>query len=516
MKKTILVTIAVWACAIVFALWHDSRLHAQQSPGVATIFPSAANNSSSFMVVDVISDEHQENAGNNIEGDLPLNLPHVSPADMVNRVRADNPNYLIVNGDLGHNSMPVEYNAIFIQSATAVTTVGSNTISVNTSSSYVDGGVFTPNTNLQGTINSSADYASLPLIVNAWVAIYDCVGSTSCATPAAYPGANFEMVQITAVNLASNPNTFTAVFAHTHPAGFLMRAHAMNEYWDWMLQGRVIMSGGNHDVGCSVADGALYTYAQGTGGSCGSSHGPESILTFLRFGFPNGGAFPYTGAAGVSYYSTVVNSLLGVIAIDSTGWSGQAGAYGTIQETTLRCALSGGTGAGCFGSGALPAKWIVTTQHYPPSGSICQNGGNTPWALNYAVDVAFFGHIHDAEYFTSQRCLGAACTTGVGLNGSATIPYIDTSSYTALGFQGLETCNPPDSPLPSTLTPPAVRNVLNGYNLDDAGGIGTRFRSYVKMVLTPHTLTWSMINNSGGVVCDYINTSVCAQGVLVK
>ena len=40
--------------------------------------------------------------------------------------------------------------------------------------------------------------------------------------------------------------------------------------------------------------------------------------------------------------------------------------------------------------------------------------------------------------------------------------------------------------------------------------------SYVKMLITAHSLNWAMINNSGAVVCDYATPTNCAQGTLTK
>jgi hypothetical protein len=57
---------------------------------------------------------------------------------------------------------------------------------------------------------------------------------------------------------------------------------------------------------------------------------------------------------------------------------------------------------------------------------------------------------------------------------------------------------------------------LNGYNLDGTNSTGNHFRSYLKLTLTAHSLTWRMIDNTGATVCDYTTPSQCAAGSLTK
>ncbi len=462
---------------------------------------------SSAMTVVVISDEHMEFNPYESVADVPLNYAKTSPSDLVNRARAENPDVLIVNGDLGHNSLPAEYNGFFVQSATAVTTTGTATVvTTNPSPSYSEYGMKPHASNY---LVGSSDAPTTLLYNTSWVAVYDDA-----------TGKNFEIVQVSSVS----GTQVTATFTKTHPVGFLMRCHAMSEYWDYMLQGKVIMSDGNHDVNCSIAEGSSNVFV--SNGCSNDPNGPQSVLTYLQLGFQNSSALPFSGYSSTipvgSYYSKVVSPLLGVIAIDSmagqtsngglwgsTGWGGTN--YGQPQELALRCALSGGTGAGCGGSGALAATWIVTTQHYMPANS-CSFGGIAPWAMNSAVDMSLAGHTHLAQYIVSPRCGGSGCTNVTGPGGTTSIPVLDVSSYTYMTNDPMNEC----SPL-STYCPGCTRPVLNSASLNTTGDkLGIPFRSYVKMILTPHTLTWSMIDNNGKLVCDYVNTGTCAAGVLTK
>lgn len=472
-----------------------------------TVIPGGNNaiQGNASMIVDVIADAHitfdpyELPQSSNLAG-----APRNNPNQLVNAIRADNPAYIIFNGDGGHNSLPAEYNAVFVQSATAVTSTGVPTvISVNCSPSYSEYGM-TPHQDLH--LYGSSDTASNTLYNTSWVSVYD--DNT---------GKNFEIVQASSVtnNTCPTSSTFTATFTKLHPVGFLMRDHALSEFWDYALQGKIVASLGNHDVNCKQSQAASTVYL--ASGCPGDPNGPQDFLTYLQFVMQNSSTFPFNGYSAVSpfgnYYARTLNPLLSVIAIDSMAgqYTGGGGTnYGQTQEATLRCALSAGTGAGCGGSGALASQWVITTQHYCPANS-CTVAGIAPWAMNAGVDLSLCGHTHLDQEIFSPRCGGSGCTNVTGPGGATSIPVLDGSGYT------WETDDPMNECIPlSPDCPGCTRPVLNSANLNTLNdGLGTLQISYIRLTITQHSLAWVAINNNGQVVKDFV-TGALFQGVINK
>ena len=65
------------------------------------------------MVVAVISDEHEEFNPQFADQDAALGGP-ITPANMVDRVRARTPDLILVAGDLGHHSTAIEYRGFWV------------------------------------------------------------------------------------------------------------------------------------------------------------------------------------------------------------------------------------------------------------------------------------------------------------------------------------------------------------------------------------------------------------------
>jgi hypothetical protein len=479
MKKLIFLIVAVVYLAAPITAFIMTKQVVVSGKGSITGQVTLGSPQSQSLTVVAISDEHEELPPQTTQPDYALGGT-ATPADLINRVRAEKPDYILVAGDIGHYSIPMEYGGVFLQSTGAVST-GSHTFTINGSSSYSEFG-HTPNPDAY--VIGSTDTPTL-LETTQYAAVYD--DST---------GANFELAQVSAVT----QHTVTATFAKAHASGFLMRMSAMSEYWDYVLQGKVVGATGNHDGEC-------YPTGSYIGNSCGQQS-PANILNYF--------APMYQGSL-IGYFSKKLNSLLGIVVIDTmadqyTAYPNYGVTYGSTQEVALRPALTGGVGS----------TWLLTIGHYLPANSgNGNNGGVARWALNSAVDMSIGGHMHIAQVLQSPRCIGSGCSAG-----STTIPVIDVSSYTAMAFDPLSSYNPsgwtagaPPGPVGVALSascPGCTRSVLNGYNLDGTNSTGNHFRSYLKLTLTAHSLTWRMIDNTGATVCDYTTPSQCAAGSLTK
>ncbi len=418
------------------------------------------------MVVAVISDEHNEFGPQGLQTDEALGGP-VTPANMVNLVRARDPDLIVVTGDLGEYSTAAEYRGFWVQSASAVTTTGtSTTVNINSSPSYSEFGLTpSPNTQIYGDLNSSL------VSVGTWAGVYDDI-----------TGANFELVQIK----ARTSSSVTAVFTRTHPAGFLMRAHSMSEYWDYVLAGKVAMAVGNHDVEMTaVSCGAPPNPVCGGVGW----QGPANIMAlFAPYGM-------FGGQTTKTYWAKKFNSLLTVVAIDSMAAlypGGDGITYGSVQEMALRPALN---------TPGLGSVWTITAQHYLPRNS-CLGYGMASFALGSAVDAAFAGHTHLTQVMMAPQCIGSACTS------TKNVPVMDMSGYTWMTDDPVSECT-------FSAGAGAQRLVLNGSSLNGGGGPAPQ-RTYGLLTVTTDTMSFALYDQHNNIVTDMTDPTSAAVWTLTK
>ena len=418
------------------------------------------------MVLAVISDEHNEFSPFTLQTDNALGGP-VTPANIVNLVRARDPDLIVVTGDLGEYSTVAEYRGFWVQSTGAVTATGtSTTVDIDSNPSYTEFGL-SPNTNAQvfGDLNLN------PVAIGTWASVYDDI-----------TGANFEIVQIT----ARTSSSVTAVFTKTHQAGFIMRAHAMSEYWDYVLAGKIAMVSGNHDDEMTAA----FCGASPNPGCGGVGwQGPANIMTlFAPYGM-------FGGQTNKTYWAKKFNSLLSIVGIDSMAnvYAGGDGiTYGSVQEMALRPALN---------KPGLGSVWTITAQHHLPRNT-CESYGVASFSLGSAVDAAFGGHEHVTQVMMAPQCIGSGCTS------TKNIPVVDQSGYTWMTHDPVSGCI-------YSAGAGSRRLVLNGSSLN-GGGAPAPQRTYGLLTVTAETLSFTMYDQHNNIVTDMTDPTSAATWTLTK
>ena len=338
-------------------------------------------------------------------------------------------------------------------------------MSIDSQPSYSEYGL-TPNATTQVFGDPNGNLVA----TGTWASVYDDI-----------TGANFEMVKIT----ARTSSSVTAIFTKAHPAGFLMREHAMSEYWDYALAGKMLIATGNHD-------------SEMTADFCGTDslpcfgggfHGPANLMSqFAPLGM-------FGGQKAKPYWAKRVNSLLTVVAIDTMASlypGGDGSTYGSAQEVALRPALN---------DAGLGTPWTITLQHHMPRDT-CVGYGVATFALGSAVDAAFGGHTHLTQVLMAPQCIGPRCTS------TKNIPVVDQSGYTAMANDPVGACT-------FAAGPGSQRLVLNGTSLGTAGGPAPQ-RTYGILNITAETMTFVMYDQNDNIVTDMIDSTSKATWTLHK